>query len=332
MAVRQSADPQATIWETTNAIVGSRALHVVAELGVADQVGDQVRPVSGIAAACGVDPASLDRVLRLLASIGIFARRPDGYAHNDASLLLRSDAPGSMRAFARMMNLRLMNETFMELIHSVRSGEPAVNLVEPKGMWSYLEDHPDEARLFGEAMEARAAAFIAGVLGAYDFARFTTIADIGGGRGHLLRAILGSAPDATGILFDLPEVVGTIEFSVERLTTVAGDFFRDPLPRADLYVLMEVLHDWDDQDCVRILSAIRRAAAPGATLAIVESVVPETGDDPRVNALDVLMLAVTGGRERTAAELATLFGSAGFRMRTIIPTAGPVKIVEALAN
>ncbi|MFN2464607.1 MAG: methyltransferase [Candidatus Dormibacteria bacterium] len=331
MAITQSADPQATIWETTNAIVASRALHVVAELGVADRISEEAQPVSSIAAECGVDPASLDRVLRLLASIGIFARHPDGYAHNDASLLLRSDAPGSMRAFARMMNLRLINETFTELLHSVRSGQPAVSLIEPGGMWSYLGHHPEEARLFGEAMEARAADFIRGVLGAYDFGRFATVADIGGGRGHLLRAIVGAAPSATGILFDLPEVVGTIELRAERLTTIAGDFFRDPLPRADLYILMEVLHDWDDKDCVRILSAVRRAAAFGATLAIVESVVPEAGDDPRINALDVLMLAVTGGRERTAAEFAALFDSSGFRMGTVTPTAGPMKIVEAVA-
>ncbi len=332
MVITQSAaPPQVTIWETTNAIVASRALHVVAELGVADHVGEQTVPVATIAAGCGVDPRSLDRVLRLLSSIGIFARRPDGYAHTDASQLLRSDAPGSMRAFARMMNLRLINETFAELMHSVRSGEPAVNVVEPRGFWAYLTDHPDQARLFGEAMEARAAAYIAEVLAAYDFRRFNTIADIGGGLGHLLRALLSSAPGATGILFDLPEVVAATDGAVERLTTVAGDFFRDPLPRADVYVLMEVLHDWDDQDCVRILSAIRRGAAPGATLAVVENIVPQAGDDARVNALDVLMLAITGGRERTANELEDLFGSSGFRLRTVIPTAGPMKIIEAVA-
>ncbi|MBJ7594165.1 MAG: hypothetical protein JF886_04755 [Candidatus Dormibacteraeota bacterium] len=332
MAITQSAaPPQVTIWETTNAIVASRALHVVAELGVADHVGQQSTPVATIAVGCGVDPRSLDRVLRLLSSIGIFARRRGGYAHTDASLLLRSDAPGSMRAFARMMNLRLMNETFTELMHSVRSGEPAVNLVEPRGFWAYLTDHPDQARVFGEAMEARAAAYIAEVLAAYDFRRFTTIADIGGGLGHLLRALLTAAPGATGILFDLPEVVAATDVAVERLTTVAGDFFRDPLPRADLYIVMEVLHDWDDQDCLRILSAIRRGAAPGATVAVIENIVPETGDDPRVNALDVLMLAITGGRERTAAELADLFGSSGFRLQAVIPTAGPMKVVEATA-
>ncbi len=332
MAITQSAaPPQATIWETSNAIVASRALHVVAELGVADHVREQSVSVATIAAECEVDPRSLDRVLRLLSSIGLFARRPDGYAHTDASLLLRSDAPGSMRAFARMTNLRLINEAFTELLHSVRSGEPAVKVIEPRGFWAYLTDHPDQARLFGEAMEARAAAYLAEVLAAYDFRPFTTIADIGGGRGHLLRAILSSTPGTIGILFDLPEVVGARNAAVERLTTVAGDFLRDPLPRADLYVVMEVLHDWDDQDCVRILSAIRRGAAPGATLVVIENIVPETGDDPRVNALDVLMLAITGGRERTVTELADLFGSSGLRLQAVIPTGGPMKVVEAAA-
>jgi hypothetical protein len=329
MAVSQTAvPPHVAIWQTTNAIVASRALHVVAELGVADYIDEGPVPVQALAAACGADATALDRILRLLASNGIFERTPEGYAHSDASRVLRSDAPGSMGAFARMMNLRFVNEMFTELEQSVRSGDPAVKLVEPRGFWAYLGDHPELARVFGEAMQSKSAADIAAVLGAYDFSRFATVADIGGGLGHLLRAILTSSPATTGILFDLPEVIGSTSEPPERLTPVSGDFFRDALPRADAYLLMEVLHDWSDEDCVRILSAIRRSAAPGAKVLVIEGVVPEAGDDPRVNTLDVVMLTVTGGRERTSSELARLFEKGGFRLHAVVPTEGAMQIVE----
>lgn len=330
-ALETPVAPHVAVWQTTNAIVASRALHVVAELGVADHIGDHPVPVDELAAACGADARSLDRILRLLASTGIFARSSPGYAHTDSSRVLRSDVPGSMRAFARMMNLRFVNEMFTELETSVRTGEPAVTLVEPRGFWAYFADHRELAPVFGEAMAAKAAADIAAVLAVRDFSQFRTVADIGGGLGHLLRAILASAPATNGILFDLPEVIGSIADTSDRLTPVAGDFFRDALPRADAYLLMEVLHDWDDRRCIDILSAIRRAAAPGARVMVIEGIVSEAGDDPRVNTLDVVMLTVTGGRERTGAELATLFVESGFRLDALVPTAGPMQIVEGEA-
>lgn len=329
-ALDTTATAQVTIWQTTNAIVAARALHVVAELGVADHIGEDVTAVDVVAAASGAEAGPLDRVLRLLASIGIFERRSGGYAHTDASRLLRSDAPGSMRGFARMMNLPIVNEAFTHLEHAVRTGEPAVKLVEPRGFWAYFGEHPEQARIFGEAMQAKAAADIASVLGAYDFRRFETVADIGGGLGHMLRAILLAVPTANGILYDLPEVIASLPASTERLTPVAGDFFRDALPRADAYILMEVLHDWTDEDCVRILSAVRRAAPPAARLVVIEGIVSQAGNDPRVNTLDVLMLGITGGRERTEAELDRLFAESGFQLTSVVSTAGPMKVVEGV--
>lgn len=323
--------PHVTIWQTTNAVVASRSLHVVADLRVADHLGDSPVPVETLAAECGANALALDRVLRLLASLGIFERTAEGYAHTDASRVLRSDHPASMGAFARMMNLRFINEMFTEFESAVRTGEPAVKRIEPRGFWAYFADHPELAPVFGEAMQSKAAADIAAVLGAVDFSQYGTIADIGGGLGHLLRAILPSAPATNGILFDLPEVIASNPGSTDRLTAVAGDFFRDALPRADAYLLMEVLHDWSDKDCVKILSAIRRAADPGAHVLVIEGIVPEAGDDPRVNTLDVVMLTVTGGRERTASELSGLFDQAGFRLRSVVPTESPMQIVQGEA-
>ena len=332
MAVTATATPpHVTIWQTTTAIVASRALQVAAELGVADQIGERPVPVQTLAEACGADVGALERVLRLLASVGIFVRHEGGYAHSDASRVLRTDAPGSLRAFARLMNLRFVNQAFTHLEHSVRTGEPAANIVDPRGLFAHLADHPDEARIVGEAMLAKAAADIPAVLEAYDFRRFRTIADIGGGLGHLIRAILERASESNGILFDLPEVIGSLPRTTHRLIPVAGDFFRDSLPSADAYILMEVLHDWSDDDCVRILTAIRRAAALGATVAVIEGIVAGAGDDPRVNTLDVVMLAIPGGRERTAAELETLFVASGFKINAVVQTAGAMTVVEGVA-
>ncbi len=230
-----------------------------------------------------------------------------------------------------MMGLPVVSAAFGQLEHSIRTGSPAVETLEPDGFWAYLQDHPDEAQVFGHAMTAKAAADIAAILDAYDFSRFATIADIGGGRGHLLRAVLDAVPNANGVLFELPEVIDSLDLEHERLTPHAGDFFADGLPVADAYVLMEVIHDWGDAECVAILTAIRRAAAPGATVLVVENVLPDEGIDPRGQTLDVIMLAVTGGRERTPSQLSELLNRAGFGDGTVTETAGPLRIVEATA-
>ncbi len=328
-ATRQQ--PHEIIWTLTNAVVASRCLHVVAELGVADDLDDTPLSAEELAAGRAADAGALDRALRLLAAHGVFERAGSGFRHTPASQLLRSDHPMSMRAFARMMGLPVVWTTFGHLDHSIRTGSPAVEKVEPEGFWPYLQDHPDEAQIFGQAMTAKAAADIAAILDAYDFSRFATIADIGGGRGHLLRAVLDAVPGSQGVLFDLPGVIDDLDLEHERLRPQAGDFFADPLPAAAAYVLMEVIHDWPDADAVAILSAIRRAAAPGATVLVIENVVPDEDVDPRGQILDVIMLAVTGGRERTAPELNELFHRAGLSDGTVVETAGPLRIVEATA-
>ena len=321
--------PHEIVWTLTNAVVASRCLHVVAELGVADHVGDGAVSAAELASCCGADADALERVLSLLAAHGVFEREGGGFCQSPASELLRSDHPQSMRAFPRMMGQPAISMTFANLEHSIRTGSPALDTIEPSGFWAYYQDHPDEALIFDQAMTAKAAADIAAILAAYDFSRFATIADIGGGRGHLLRAVLNAVPNAQGVLFDLPAVIGALDSEQERLRPQAGDFFVDRLPAADAYVLMEVIHDWADAECAAILSAIRHSAAPGATLLVIENVLPDAEVDQRGHILDVIMLAVTGGRERTASQLNELFNRAGFRDGTVIETAGPLRIVEA---
>jgi hypothetical protein len=317
------------LWGLANAGFAARCLHVAAELGVADRIDVAPVPVGELAAASGVDADALDRVLRLLTVHGVFVRHADGYAHTQASRLLRGDSARTMRPYARMAGMPLWWNSLAALERSVRSGRPALEAVDAQGLWSYLRQRPDEAEIFDHAMTAKAVAGVAGVLAVYDFDRFSTLVDVGGGRGHLLRAVLDAVPSATGVLFDLPDVIGSVELGHPRMSAMAGDFFVDALPQADAYLLMDVVHDWPDEECVAILSAVRRAAPAEATVLVVEAIVPDGPVGARTATLDVIMLMLSGGRERTADELRVLLARAGFSLERVLETPGPVRIAEA---
>ena len=175
-----------------------------------------------------------------------------------------------------MFGLPVNWAAFDALEYSVRTGLPAAHTVTLDGLWAYYAAHPEEGRVFNAAMVAKAHGQVAGVLGAYDFTGFATLADIGGGSGHLLRAVLDAVPAMTGVLFDLPAVIADAEPSASaRLALQAGDFFQDALPVCDAYVLMEIIHDWPDAEALAILEAVRRAAPPQATLLVIEQIVPD---------------------------------------------------------
>jgi hypothetical protein len=332
MATLVAAPPNEIIWDLANSVVASRALHAMADLGVADHIDDTPVPVEELARRCGADADALARVLRLLSSHGIFELSDAGCcAHSDASRLLRTDHPMSMRAFARLNGLPGVWAALGAFEHSLRTGAPSWLAVDPRGFFPYLQGHPDEAEVFEQAMTAKARFDISTIVEAYDFRRFRTVVDVGGGRGHLLRAVLTAAPDADGVLFELPDVARGLDIATPRLRVQAGDFFEDPLPAADLYILMEVIHDWRDEQATRILQAVRAAAAPGATVIVVEDIAPDDDVDRRSQTLDVVMLAVTGGRERSARQHAGLFRAAGIRMTRVVATAGPMRIVEGFA-
>ncbi|MFN2517858.1 MAG: methyltransferase [Jatrophihabitantaceae bacterium] len=330
METNVAARPDELIWSITNSSVTSRALQVAAELGVADQVGEAGTPVAEVASRCAVDTGALERLLNLLSAVGIFTVDDGVLAHTEASLLLRDDDPGSLRPFARMMGLPSMWQALGALDHAVRTGRPGMELVDPGGFFGLLANAPADAAVFHAAMQARGQAFAAAVVHTYDFTPFKRIVDVAGGQGHLLRALLDAISHAEGVLFELPPVAALTP-SAGRLTTVAGDFFTDPLPSGDAYLLMEILHDWPDDRCIDILTAIRRASQHGAVLLVIEAVLDEGAPDPRTHNLDVIMLVMTGGRERTVAEFRRLLGRAGFQLTSITPTGGPMRIVEAVA-
>jgi hypothetical protein len=229
----------------------------------------------------------------------------------------------------RMTGMPSFWNRFTELSIAARTGRPSVDW---RGLLAYFEQHPDEAEQFNAAMVAKSRAVVPAVADAYDFRRFAMIADIGGGRGHLLRAVLERAPRASGILFDLPQVVAETarrEPLPPRIDLVAGDLFVDPLPAADAYLLMDLIHDWPDVDAARILAAVRAAAPGNARVLIIETLVPEAAGPHFGKTLDVIMLAVTGGRERTQSGYAELLAAADLRVERVIATRSEYSIVEA---
>jgi hypothetical protein len=321
--------PSARLWQLATGHFLPRCLHVVAELGVADHLDEAPATLEALANATGANADSLDRMLRLLAVAGVFEARGSSWAHTELSRLLRSDHPQSMRAFARMIGSRVTWAAAGELEHAARTGIFAVEKIVPGGLWAYFRDHPDDARVFDAAMTAKSNVEIGALTPAFDFSRYRTIVDVGGGRGHILAAALSAAPNARGVLFDLPSVVSSVEPS-PRMTVQGGDFFVDAPPPADAYILSNVLHDWADRDAETILRTIRRSAQDHAELLVLESLLPEGPEPHHAKVLDVIMLTLTGGRERTQREYDALFQAAGFRLDRIVPTAGPVSVLVGI--
>jgi hypothetical protein len=308
--------------------IAARCLHVIAELNVADAIGECATPTDEVAARTGANSDALGRMLRLLAAHGLFASAPGGWVHTPASRLLRTDHPQSLRSYVRMNGMPAMWDGFTDLKHAAATGKPTRDW---SALVAYFAEHPDESSLFDAAMLSKSQNIVPPIVAAYDFGRFGRIADVGGGRGHLLKAILAAAPRSTGILFELPHVIAhAASAKSARLQLVAGDFFSDALPSADAYVLMEVVHDWGNDDATKILTAVRRAAPKTARMLIVETLVSELPEARFGKTLDIIMLAVTGGRERTRSEYSQLLAATGWRLTDVIATPTRLSIVEAV--
>lgn len=325
-------NPFDTLQQVAGGYCVARCLHVVADLGVADALNTAPRDARELAADVGADPDALFRILRLLAAHGIFAADGDRFSHSPASSLLRSDHPQSMRAFARMIGLPVNWAIFGDIGYAATTGRPSTEAVVPDGYWHHLETHPEDARVFNGAMEAKAHGQIAGILAHYDFTGFGSIADIGGGRGQLLRAILAASAGTRGVLFDLPPVIAQVGDDIpDRMTLQPGDFFRDELPRCDAYLAMDIIHDWDDAKALAILSAIRRAAPASATLLLLETMISDAAGPDWAKMLDIHMLVLLGGRQRTRDQYISLLTAAGFAFSREIDTHAGISIVEARA-
>ena len=310
-----------------------RCLHVIAQLGVADLLGDEPQTPEDLARATGTDPESLRRVMRTLASAAVFEDLGDRFGHSPASRFLRSDHPQSMLGLVRFAGADYQWATWGALEHSVRTGRPGFDHIYGCNSFAYFKANPEAGRVFDQAMTGVSIADIDAAVRLYDFSRFATVADIGGGAAHFLRAVLEAAPGASGVLLDLPEVAESSAAEPHpRIAFRGGDFFQDALPRCDAYLLMKILHDWDDTACVALLRNIRRAAGPDSRVIVVEQFLPDTPGPGAGKIVDIEMLVLTGGRERTTPQYRALLAAGGFELLdvTLLPTgmalteAGPI--------
>lgn len=331
-----ASPPSATLLQMMTGYWVSQALYVAAKLSIADLLTEGLVDCEDLAATTDTHAPSLKRVLRALASVGVFTEvRPGSFALTPLAELLRTQTPGSMRALA-IMYAEEQYRAWGELLLSVRTGEMAFDHQFGMGYFKYLAQHPDADQVFNEAMTGWTHQLVGAVVDVYDFSSFKTLVDVGGGYGALLAAILQSNPDTRGILFEQPRVVASAEKQLvaagvaDRCTFVGGDFFAAVPEGGDAYVLSQILHDWDDERCVAILRQCRQVMPGHGKLLVVELVLP-AGDEPSLGKwLDLHMLVLLGGRERTAAEYDTLFGAAGFKLGRVVPTPPGPSVVEAV--
>lgn len=314
----------------------SKALSVAAELGVADHLREGPRASDDLATTCGVRAAPLYRLLRALASVGVFREEEGGrFALTPLAELLCSDAPGSMRALARMYGSEQFR-AWAGLEDSIRTGEPGFGQVFGTSYFDYLESHPPSGEVFNEAMTGWTTQLADAVATAYDFSGSRQVVDVGGGLGVLLSTILRANPTMEGVLFELPRVAADAKPFLEkagiadRCTTVGGDFFESVPDGGDTYVLAQILHDWDDDHCGVILGSCRQAIHSDGRLLVVEQVVPPPNEPSLGKWLDLHMLVLLGGQERTESEYRSLLAAAGFELTRVIPTQAGASIVEAV--
>ena len=314
----------------------AQAIFVAAKLGIADLLREGPASAAALAAAAGVHAPSLDRVMRALAGIGVFAFDADGrFALTPLSDRLRSDAPGSLRAYAIMNGERWVWQSWGAIEHSVRTGRPAFEHVFGARLFDYYTANPEAGRVSAAALDSLSAADNAAVVAAYRFPASGVVVDIGGGQGSLLAAILAAHPDLRGVLVERPAVIDLARTAIaaaglaDRCDLLAGDFFAEVAVRGDVYLMKKVIHDWDDDDARAILSHCRAAMPASARLLLVEHVLPEANQPSPARWLDLLMLVYTGGRERTVADYASLLAAAGLRLERVIPTASRITVIEA---
>ncbi len=313
----------------------SRAVCSIAELGVADliQTG-QPQPIEHLARASKTHEPSLYRILRFLASHGLFQETGNRqFDHTPLSSVLRSDAPGSYRAGAQMFHHLFAG--WEGLHHSIQTGEPGFNKVYGAPVFDYIQAHPEMGPIFDAGMGSLNFYETSSMLDAYDFTGIHVLADIGGGNGSLLSAVLTRYPNMKGILFDLGHVVGRAKENLQaaglagRCTVIEGSFFQTIPAGADAYHFRHIIHDWTDEQCAQILGHCRKAIPANGKLLISDCVVPAGNAPSLAKDMDMTMLAFPGGQERSEAQFRTLLKASGFELKSITPTATIISVLEA---
>jgi hypothetical protein len=327
-------EPQQQLAEILSGPWKSQALYVVAKLGIADLLAEGPRTASELAAVTPAHAPSLYRVLRALASIGIFAEDERGrFAMTPLAEPLRKNVAGSMWAMAIMLGEEQYH-VWGDLIFTVETGEIAFDRIYGMPIFEYLSENAEKGEVFDAAMTAIHGRETAAVLEAYDFSDIKVLVDVGGGNGKQLLAVLQKYPTMNGILFDLPPVIARAQKNVadarvaDRCQLVDGSFFEGVPKGADAYLLRHIIHDWDDEKSLSILRNCHAAMPPEGKLLVIESVIPTGNERSAGKWLDLTMMLIPGGKERTEQEYQALYSAAGFELTRIISTSTEVSVVE----
>lgn len=333
-----SPRPSLALRRLVNGYQVTQAIHVATVLGIADLLVDGPRSSDDLAAATATHAGTLYRVLRALASVGVFREEADRhFALTDLGACLRSDAPEPVGGWAAFVGEPYHWQAWSELLGSVRTGENAFRRVHGTDPWTFRVRHPELSAGFDRAMTDISRVLSAALLVAYDFGRFGQIVDVGGGNGAFLAAILARFPEMRGILFDQPHVVSGAEPVLaaagvaDRCGVVGGSFFGAVPAGGDAYILKAVLHDWEDEPCTRILRTCRKAMVDGSAVLVVERDLGQPNQDPDAKFSDLNMLVGPAGQERTPDEYAGLFAAAGFRFVGFTPSAVGTGVYEGVA-
>jgi predicted transcriptional regulator len=311
----------------------SQALYVVAKLDVATILRNGPQTIEQLAAVTNANADALGRIIRFLATLGIFRTNGDQVEITELGETLAEDRPDSVR-YSALYWMETHYAPFGDLLHTARTGETAATRYYGASFFDWISTDAERLEIQNRAFAHVTKGLRAGMFDGYRLPEGAVVADIGGADGSMLTQLLADEPDRQGIVFDRPEIVVAAQETLaehgmtERVQSVAGDFF-ESVPAADVYVLSYILHDWDDESCRRILRTIADAAAPGAHVVLVELMLPP-GDEPHLaKVIDLTMLAMVNGRERTAEEYETLLASAGFTLDRIVSSPTPFSFVEA---
>ncbi|WP_033416433.1 methyltransferase [Streptomyces canus] len=314
----------------------SQALYVVTKLDICTMLEDGPLSVGELAERSGARPQQLSRLVRTLAMLGLFRTDGEFVETTPLGALLSRRHPATLANVAEMW-METHYGPFGELLHTVRTGEPGANRYFGMPAFEWLGEKPERTEQMARAMTDLTGSMRRGMFDGYDLPPGQTVADIGGSDGSLLAELIAARPDRHGIVFDLPEVVPHATAAMaerglaDRVDAVGGDFF-EAVPTADIYLMSQILHDWDDESAAKILRTVCRAAGPAARLLVVEGVIPP-GDAPHhMKMVDLTMLGMLPGRERTAEEYAQLLGANGFTLDRIVATPSPYSIIEATAS
>jgi hypothetical protein len=313
------------------------ALQVVIRLGSPARIADGALTAAELASATGVQEEALYRVLRALASVGLFEETaPRRFTLTEAGHALRPDVPGTMHDMALWVTSPFHFKVYAEMMHSVRTGQPAAEKVIGMPVFEYFPRDPELSEIFNNAMTTFSNQVVPAALEAYDFSGIDLLVDVAGGHGAVLGAIVQKYPKMRGVLFDLEHVIAGAGQRIaaaglsDRIQTEVGNFFTKVTPGADAYIMKHIIHDWDDDRALRILENIRRAmGAKRGRVILLESVIPPGNTPDFGKIIDLEMLMMPGGKERTAEEFGKLFAQAGFELTKIVPTKSPLSVVEA---